>query len=92
MKTKITYSTIKYLLGWTANQIYPPKANLVFIRNKDMSVIKIPNYKSKEQYRKELKQYLYTMFKQYNLTGGNYDLEQIEHWNTKGENKWMKKT
>jgi len=83
--TKIQYSDFKYFLEYTAHREYPPKAKIVFIRNEDMSVSKHLDYKTKEQHKKELKQYLYDVFDKHNLCGSDYDLEPIKHWNTRKE-------
>lgn len=80
---KIQYSDIKYFLQYTAHLSYPNKARIVFIRNEDMTVSQHQDYKTKEQFRKDKKQYLYDVFEKYNLCGRNYDLEPIAHWNTK---------
>ena len=81
--TKIKYSDIKYYLEFTAHLSYPKKAKIVFIRNEDMSVSEHQDYKIKEQFREELKQYLYNCFDKANLCGQNFDLQPIAHWNTK---------
>lgn len=78
---KITLGTLKHLLKWKANQKYPAKAKIVLIRNKDMIVEHILHYKSKEDFKIDLKNYVYEMLKGYNdLKFTNYDLEPIKHW------------
>ena len=78
---KITLETLKYLLKWKANRKYPSKAKIVLIRNENMEIEHVLNYKSREQYKKEKKNYIYEMLKFYNdFNFSKYDLQEIEHW------------
>lgn len=78
---KITLGTLKHLLKWKLNRKYPAAAKIVLIRNKDMIVEHVLHYKSREDFKRDKKNYVYEMLKDYNdLNFSNYDLKEIEHW------------
>lgn len=80
-KEKITLGTLKHLLKWKANQKYPSKARIVFIRNEDMIIEEHLHYKSKEEFKRDKKNYIYEMLSSYNnVKIRNYDLTPIKHW------------